>query len=453
MRPAFPFIVRALLLTAAVTVAASGRPVFARQIAPVQGQVDGRPAARLSAAERTTALAAIKAQVEKSYVFPEKRTAIVDRLSQAQQAGRYELDDPAQLAERITDDLREASHDRHLYLLYQPDRYAAVMRPAGSADDETAFVRRQAIHDHHGLAEQRILSGNIRYLRITGFEWVTDETGAAYDDAMRFLKDGDAVIIDLRGNGGGSGAATQYLISHFLPADTLMLTFLRGSDVPAQSRSLQHLPAGRMVGKPLYVLIDGGVGSAAEEVAYNVQQFKLGELVGATTAGAANNNPFYPIAPGFMFSVSEGRPVHAVSNTNWEGVGVAPSVEAAPAQALEVAQSLALTRLAKAPTVTPDQRAEYAWARVGVETRLHPVSLTAKQLQAMAGRFGEITVALRDGALWMTRADRPARHLVPMTADGLFAIEGNDMLRVRITEKRLELSRWDDPEPRVFARN
>jgi C-terminal processing protease CtpA/Prc len=40
------------------------------------------------------------------------------------------------------------------------------------------------------------------------------------------------VIIDLRGNGGGSAAAVQYLTSHLLGADTLLLTFLDGSETP-----------------------------------------------------------------------------------------------------------------------------------------------------------------------------------------------------------------------------
>ena len=309
------------------------------------------------------------------------------------------------------------------------------------------------MREHHGLAELRILPGNIRYLKLTGFHWVRDGTGEAYDGAMRFLREGDAVIIDLRGNGGGDAAAVQYLTSHFLPADTLLLTFVQGSETPFQSRTLSHLPAGRLRGKPLYVLIDGNVASAAEEFAYHVQQFKLGELVGARTAGGANNNRLVPIAPGFILSVSVGRPVHAVSGTNWEGEGIAPSVEAAPSRALDVAQSLALTRLAEARDAAPEVLAEYAWARTGVEARLRPVTMSPKQLRALAGAYGEVRVELRDGALWMARPDRETRRLIPLTADGLFAVEGMDMLRVRFRAKALELLRLGQPEARVFAKN
>lgn len=434
---------------AAVLLACACSPNLARQAA---AQAPAHAPTRISSLERAAALKAIKVAFQESYVFPEMRGAIVERLSQAQQAGRYDLDDPAAFADRITEDLKSVSHDLHLSLRVDPAAYTAALAPPRSDDGQEAFARRQAIRDHHGLAETKILPGNIRYLKITGFEWVRDETGVAYDDAMRFLKQGDAVVIDLRGNGGGSHAAVRYLVSHFLDEDTLELTFLHGSEAPSQSRTLEHLPAGRLKGKPLYVLIDGLVASAAEAFAYDVQQFQLGELVGARTVGAANNNTLIPVAPSFMLSVSMGRPVHAISKTNWEGVGVGPTVETAPAQALDVAQALALKRLAAAPGTPPENLAEYAWARIGVEARLHPVSVAPPGLTPLAGRYGEVDVAFREGALWLTRPRHRPVRLSPLTADGLFAVEGYEILRVRLTGKTLELLWSDEAAPRVFVR-
>ena len=415
----------------------------------------GQPAVapRLSAADRDEALKQVKTLLSAEYVIADMRTRLVERLGRAEREGRYRVDDPSAFGERITEDLRAVSHDGHLSFTYAPAAYAAAMAPPSSDRGSPARARRQATRAHHGLTELRVLPGNIRYLRITGFEWVTDETGAAYDAAMRFLRDGDAVIIDLRGNGGGAPEAVQYLTSHFLPPDTLLLTFVHGSETPIQSRTLGHLPAGRLRGKPLYLLIDGGVASAAEEFAYHVQQFRLGELVGARTAGGANNNRLAPIAPGFILSVSVGRPVHAVSGGNWEGAGIEPSAAAPPAQALEAAQSMALTRLAQSPGADPGARAEYEWARAAVEARLRPVSMPPAALRALAGGYGEVTVAFRDGALWMARPNRETARLAPLTADGLFAVDGLDALRVRFTGKRLELLRLGDAAVRTFERS
>ena len=437
------------LLIAAALVLGPLAPVAGAQQPPA----NAAPAApRLSPAERTSALEAIRRVLAEQYVFPEMRAKLVNRLSRAEKEGRYDVGQPYLFAERITDDLRAEGRDGHLALRHAPAQYAAAMSPPASARGSEAFAKRRAVRSHHGLTEMRILPGNIRYLRITGFEWVADETGSAYDGAMRFLRDGDAVVIDLRGNGGGHAAAVQYLVSHFLPADTLLLTFVQGSETPFQSRTLNHVPAGRLLGKPLYVLIDGNVASAAEELAYHVQQFGLGELVGERTAGGANNNRLVPIAPSFILSVSVGRPVHAVSGGNWEGSGIAPSVEAASSQALDVAQSHALAQLAEAPGAEPGQIAEYAWARAAVEARLRPVTVTPKRLRELAGDYGEVKIELRGAALWLVRPERRARLLTPLTADGLFAVDGVDALRVRFKAQALELLWLGETEARVFRR-
>jgi hypothetical protein len=261
------------------------------------------------------------------------------------------------------------------------------------------------------------------------------------------------MIIDLRGNGGGSHSAVRYLVSHFMPGGALEMTFMEGSKVPEQSHTLEYLPAGRLEGRPLYVLIDGGVASAGEAFAYDVQQFKLGELVGERTAGAANNNNLLPVPPGFILSVSYGRPVHPVSNANWEGTGVEPSVAAPAAQALDVAQQLALTRLSQAADTPPEKLADYSWAGVGVAARLHPVSMPEKKLTALAGRYGRIEVTFRDGALWLSRPNRPTSRLSLLTADGLFALERAEHLRAHLTGKTLELWQSGEPAPRVFPRS
>ena len=419
-----------------------------------------QPLARLSAGDRATAMQAIEAKLQELYVFPDMRPKIIARLEQGQQGGRYDVDDPYLFAERITADIRDAGSDQHLWMRVDPEAYAAAIAPQKGPDGEEAFERRRAIRDHHGLAEAKILPGNIRYLKITEFQWVPDETGAVYDAAMRFLKEGDALIIDIRGVPGGSHPAVQYLVSHFLDAGTLEYTFLEGGRAATQSRALDYLPAGRLKGKPLYVLIDGRTGSAAEAFAYDIQQFKLGELVGAKTGGAANNNRLLPVPPCYTLSISYGRPVHALSNTNWDGVGVEPNVAAAPGTALETAQALALKRLAQAPGVSPPAQAEYAWASVAVEARLHPVAFELTRLKTLVGHYGkanagygQVDVDFHEGALWFHQPNRPPSRLAPLTAEGLFAIEGNERLRARITGKVLELWWWDDPAPRLFARN
>jgi hypothetical protein len=415
----------------------------------------GQPqeAATLSAEQRSAVLRSIAEAFEAQYVFPELRGQIVAKLRASERSGRYATEDPRLLAERVTEDLIEVSGDKHLFLAVDPSGYEIASRTDDERVAEEAVWQRHAVRNHHGLTEMCVLGGNVRYLRISAFEWVNDASGLAYDAAMRFLKDGDAAIIDLRGNGGGAHAAVRYLVSHFMPPDQLEMTFLEGTKEPVQSRTLEHLPAGRLLGMPLYVLIDLSAASAAEAFAYDVRQFELGELVGTKTVGAANNNKLLPIAPYFILSVSYGRPVHPTSHTNWEGQGVEPTVEAPSSQALEVAHSLALQRLSERKDASAEALAEYIWAKTAVDARLRPVTISSAHLRRLAGHYGQYKVELRGEDLWLYRPNREPARLSALDANGLFAIERLDTLRVRLKGRSMEVLRMGEPSPRVFPRN
>jgi hypothetical protein len=438
-----PFRVAAVAMLAVT----ASLPVQAQRAAPV-AVARTSTAIALTPAARSAAIEQIIGTIEKGYVFPDRVPAIVAKLKDGL-AQRYDTADPSVFAERVTTDLRAASNDRHMYLNYAPDEFAAAGSMANDQKESPALEaihRRTAVRANHGLARMDILPGNVRYLKITGFEWVDDQTGAAYDSAMRFLRDGDAVIIDLRGNGGGSHAAVRYLLSHFMDGDTLDMTFLQAGEPPSQSRTLEYLPAGRLKGKPLYVLIDQYVGSAAEAFAYDVQQFRLGTLVGATTAGAANNNRFSPIAPGFMLSVSFGRPVHPVSQSNWEKNGVAPDVAVDPARALDTAQSLALASLVARPQADAGDRADWEWARTAIDARLRPPVIAEAKLRSWTGVYGANRIDFRDGGLTYQKTNGEVVKMTPLTADGLFSIQGyDDHLRVRLTGDAMERQWIDEP--------
>lgn len=420
-------------------------------VAPAAAAADD-PGGTFGAAEQARAVREVEAQVKAHYVFPERRVAILDRLAASAAKERYRTSDPALFAERVTEDLQASNHDTHLYLRYEPDWYASAVAPAGRGDDEhQARLEDQIAREtNHGLVEMRMLPGNIRYLKIEGFDWVPGETGAAYDAAMRFLHGGRAVILDLRGNGGGWVEASKYLLSHFLDANTLIATFYRPEGEPEQYRTVDYVPAGRVQGRPVYVLIDGHSRSAAEMVAYTFQQYRLGELVGARTEGAANVSDDFPVAPGFRLSVSTGRTVQPISKTDWEGVGVAPTVEVDPAQALEVAELRAIDRLL--PGAEGIARNQLQWEKPAVEAALHPIVLNETELAGFADTFGEASTRVRDHALWLVRPGRPELRLKAMTREGLFQAVDEDTLRVRIKPDALEVLRIDPAYSRTYQR-
>jgi hypothetical protein len=254
-----------------------------------------------------------------------------------------------------------------------------------------------------------ILPGNIRYLETDGFVWAGEVTERAYDDAMRFLAGGDAVIIDMRKNGGGDPYAVRYLVSHFLAPDTPLMTFYMGSKGVSTTAALPKTIAPRMVGKPLYVLTSGGTASAAEEFTGHIAGYKLGELIGENTAGAGFRNQFYPLPDGMVISISVGRAILASTGKSWEGVGFAPNTAVPVDNALDVAQAHALKRLASA--ASPDKRRQLEVAAAMLLAKTTPVK-TALPATAYAGDYGERIVQLKGETLTVTRKGGATSKLI-----------------------------------------
>jgi len=412
----------------------------------------GHQHSSLTTDERTQALKDIKAKVSSGYVIKAKREAVIARLDSSAKQGLYNTSDPVQFAQRITRDFQAVTQDKHLYLDYNPAWYKAALAPK---DPNTASVDNAAEVEishmtNHGITEMKVLTGNIRYLKIEGFGWIEDETPLVYDGAMRFLKGGDAIIIDLRGNTGGWTQAAKYLISHFLDGDTLYGTFVFADGHTEQQRTLDHVPVGRIKGKPLYVLVDNGTRSAGEQVAYNVRQFKLGELVGETTAGASYSTDEVPIAPGFRLSYSISEEIHPIDKVGWEVIGVKPTIAVSPATALDVAQLHAMDKLL--PTAKGISKNQLAWAKPAIQAALSPVTLSEQELAAYVGTYGVVSVVLKGKSLWLNRPDRDPAELKAMTRDGLFQAVGIDSLRVQFSRNQLEILRPDPEMNRTFKK-
>jgi Peptidase family S41/N-terminal domain of Peptidase_S41 in eukaryotic IRBP len=412
----FIFFAFGILAAAPVTTASA-------QIAP--GDSSNAPAP-LNNAQAQSIVDGLIDKVQKLYVFPEKRTQIVEAIRADNAQGRYSNLPPSDLANRLSATLFSASNDKHLNVSFDPVRSKGLDEAADPLDH--AFFDAEGLRLNQGYVRQEILPGNIRYVRIQMFFWTDKITAEVIDSAAQFLSGGSAVIIDLRGNGGGHMAAVQRLISYLMPAkSTPLMTFFDGSTGKSLvTKSTVKLPSARIAGRPVYVLIDRGSFSAAEEFAYHIQQFKLGTLVGEKTAGGANNNIFVSLPEGFIASVSFGRPIHPVSKTNWEGVGIAPDKAVPGPAALDVALTEALTALLQ--STDPKVKAEAEWELPVVKARLAPTTISLEELQSLTGIYGEREIRLNGDKLTSYRAGLPPIELTPM-GDGLFAAVGRSDAR------------------------
>lgn len=382
-------------------------------------------AENLGASERSAALLQIIDEIKQHYVVKDRVAAIVDVLTSQHAAGFYDVESPAEFARRISLDLERVSADGHLYLKQDPDRYAAMTEHDEADQALAALLEKQAVLSNSGIEQLEILPGNVRLMRLSQFRWSPRRTPRDHADAARFLVEGDALIVDLRDNGGGSSDAADSLLERLLPPDPLR---------PRSKQSRQRNR--RLIGKPIFVLINAGTGSAAEAFAYQAQAERVATIVGMPSYGAANNTRFTPIPPSFVLSASSHIPINPITGTNWEGVGVKPDLSVSSDLALPAAHAKAIALLAAKPGLSAAQAAAYQWALAPPSAIVAKVSVPASKRRRYAGCFGVIALQLRDGKLYFSRHDRPKRpqqvELAPLDADGQFLVPGYKDLRVKV---------------------
>lgn len=333
--------------------------ILASALAPAARAQESSPLPDDSPAERRAVIRTIADHLEASYVIADVANEMAISLRERVERGDYDsVGSAEELAQQLTDDLRAISHDGHLRLRYHADPAQVIPTWNRPTSDSEVRNRKRAERTNHGFTEVRILPGNIGYLRLDEFgdPALGGDTAAA---AMRFVAGTDALIIDLRQNGGG-GAMGTLLATYLLGTKPAHLVdfVIREKDETIQVWTLPHVP-GPLYSKPTYILVGPRTASAAESFAYMLRNRERVELVGQKTAGAANPGGFVRVSRHLAIFIPNGRPVDPLTGTNWEGVGIAPDVETDLAQALEIAHRRVLEKLLSDPAADPE--AAEAW--------------------------------------------------------------------------------------------
>jgi C-terminal processing protease CtpA/Prc len=162
---------------------------------------------------------------------------------------------------------------------------------------------------------------------------------------LKTLSRADGLVIDLRENSGGSPEMVKFLAGWLFDRPA----FLWNPRESSKANMWTHSPmAGSgLANKPVWVLTSPRTYSAAEEFAYNLKMLHRATLVGETTAGATDVGVFHRIDDHFGIGLRESRVTNPYSSTDWAVHGVEPDIRASSAQALETAQKLAVTDLAR----------------------------------------------------------------------------------------------------------
>jgi carboxyl-terminal processing protease len=131
------------------------------------------------------------------------------------------------------------------------------------------------------VVQAQMVQDAIGYCRVLSFQ---KTTAGEMDEALIHLKMSGmkVLILDLRGNWGGSFPAAVHVAARFLPEGKLIVT--TKSQVREENRKyMSEFPGALDI--PLVVLIDGETASAAEVVAGALKDHKRAKLVGQPTFG------------------------------------------------------------------------------------------------------------------------------------------------------------------------
>jgi hypothetical protein len=198
------------------------------------------------------------------------------------------------------------------------------------------------------------MKGEIGILRVKSFI-IPQITKAAVDRAKAQLSQSKIILIDLRGNGGGSVSSISYVIEDIIGADKIIDTersrrgltmeepyIFRGyfedsinfggeaeiklsqekGYIQWRTRSQTKKDS-----RPYYILVDDRCGSACDVFAATIQDYQAATILGVRTMGMLFGGEAFKLKwPGYALIV----PVTQVLSPNGrivEGVGVQPDIE------------------------------------------------------------------------------------------------------------------------------
>lgn len=164
-------------------------------------------------------------------------------------------------------------------------------------------ITREKIHlpnvEYYGLLDD----GKTGYIYQTGFtEGAADEVRNAL---VSLKSDGArAIVLDLRGNGGGLLDEAVKIVSLFVPKGTLVVTSRGASEAETKfCTSTQPVDTST----PLMVMVDSGSASASEIVSGAVQDLDRGTVAGKRTFGKGLVQKILPVAYNGQLKVTSAK--------------------------------------------------------------------------------------------------------------------------------------------------
>ena len=391
----------------------------------------------LTAEQKQAVIQEVTDLLNKFYVFDETAKKMGTHLTERLKKGDYNnLNDAGMFANQLMEDMRSISKDLHLGFHYSPETAAGIQRFASQSEDEVKKAQEesllQAQKDNFGFRKVERLNGNVGLLDLRYFASAA-QGGPTAVAALNFLANCDAVIIDLRQNGGGDPTQIQFMSSYFFEEPThLNDIYTRSNNLTEHFWTLPYVPGTKLDKADLYVLTSKGTFSGAEEFSYNMKNLKRATLIGETTGGGAHPTDSKIVQTKFVLYVPVARAINPITKTNWEGTGVTPDISVPSDQAFDRAYVLALEKLAS-KAKTPEKKADLELILAAHKARTNPIPLSEATMNLYAGVYQDRKVTVEEGRLHYQRRG-PKYKMIPLN-ETTFILNGADGVRFEFVVK------------------
>lgn len=168
--------------------------------------------------------------------------------------------------------------------------------------------------------EYRMLEGNVGLIQVAEFATATP---AAFQEAIEDLQNQgmQAMIVDLRSNGGGMLTACQKMLDMILPEGTVVYTEDKYGNREDFTSDAEHF-----LDIPMVVLVNENSASASEIFAGAIRDFDYGKLIGTNTFGKGIVQNVKQLSDGSAYKLTVSR-YFTPCGDNIHGVGIAPDIE------------------------------------------------------------------------------------------------------------------------------
>ena len=360
------------------------------------------------------------------YVLPDAVGTIATLLREKYRSGAYaNVAQVSEFANVLMGDLMQTTGDGHAYVIYMKELNPAFFPIDSLSPQELETLARQSAYTNNGFRRVERLDGNVGYLDLREFCHPTYAGGTAIA-AMTFLGNCDAVIIDLRENGGGDGEMGNLLSSFFFKEQKHL------NDMMFAGRTEQiwtdvYVPGQKLPDVPLYILMSARSFSAAEGFTFGLQNAKRAVVVGEKTRGGGRTiaSVFFPSLH-LMVCVPNAEARNPENGATFFATGITPDIPVPAERALDVAHMEALRQIL-ARTTDEGKKRTLDWILGRKEALANPAIVDTGRMKKYAGKYGERTITLENGQLYYQRTGRPKYKLIPMTQTTFVLAETEDL--------------------------